>query len=135
MNASTYVSEVKIMGVRILILLALSSTANASDTLECLSKIAYAESRGTAVDGVVAVMHAALRHSKMIKRHVCLIPAQQKSLPLNLREVYSVLAKGVLGGSIPDLSNGADSWNNQLPKRGKITRRIGGNYFSITMSK
>lgn len=124
------------MGLRILIvMLFCTSAAQASGETACLMQIAYAESRGTAVDGLVAVMHASIRHAQKLKKHVCDITAKKKAVPDDLKAVYRAIAKGVINGSIPDLSKGADSWTAHIPKRGKITRMIGGNWFAIALDK
>ena len=120
------------LGIIVVTFIVLSATDVEAGERDCLSKIAYAESRGESVLGTMAVMHSAVNHARQIKSSVCKVPAVQLSIPDNLRQAYLSLAGLVLRGGNPDPSNGSNSWRSKggKAKGGKVTAHIGKHRFS-----
>ena len=120
------------LGIIVVTFIALNATDAEAGERECLSKIAYAESRGESVLGTLAVMHSSVNHARQIKSSVCKVPAVQLSIPDDLKQAYLALAGLVLRGGNPDPSKGANSWRSKglKAKGGKVTAHIGKHRFS-----
>lgn len=111
------------------LLLALSLQARA-DEIQCLAETMHAEAAGESVIGAIAVGNNVVNRSARLKVPVCKAAKAgyaQKRIPAPLRAAYRLLAHGIITHKIPDLINGADSFNKgRKPQfQGDIKRVIG----------
>lgn len=109
----------------------------ATNDIECLSKVLYAESRGEPNEGSIAVGNTLVRRIKAWKPSMgacyhARTAYQQRNIPEKLQGYYKLVAQGLLSGAIADVTNGADSFDSVRAKpKGKPTRVIGGHRFYI----
>lgn len=117
-------------------LLSMKATSAPTD-VECLSKVLYAEARGEASEGSIAVGNTLVRRvaqwkPKMGACHHARTAYQQRDIPQKLQGYYKLVAQGLLSGAIADVTNGADSFDSVRAKpKGRITRVIGGHRFYV----
>lgn len=114
-----------------------SGVAKAGPSEDCIRDTTFQESRGAPVEHVIAIGHNIINRSKRTGKSICRVAKagyKQKVPPKGpLREAFSLLARGVLNGTISDNTAGADSYTDlkKPPVPGRITRRIAGKTFFV----
>lgn len=83
----------------------------AASEVNCLARIAYKESKGESLKGVLMVMHAAKAHAKQRGVSICKIKAHQATPDSITAKAFQRLAEGVLDNTIPQPTR-ANTWNN-----------------------
>lgn len=118
--------------VAILALL-MSNNSKASDNVDCLSRVLYAESRGTNLEALAINAKAAINRSD----DVCSLIKNKKvkavkKIPTAIKPYFNSIAKTAIDTKF-DISKGANAWNTGTKPRqpGDITRVAGGQVFYI----
>jgi hypothetical protein len=114
---------------KLLLLMALATPVR-SDEIQCLAETIHAEAMGEPLVGAIAVGHNVKNRAARLNQSVCTTARSgyaQRRIPPNLHKAYRLIAAGIIRKDIPDITNGADSFNRgRKPQfKGDIKRVIG----------
>lgn len=95
--------------------------------LTCITGVIYQEARGVNAEEMTMVANTIVNQHSRTKEPVCKVTRkgyQSRPPAVKVRELYSYIAKGVLSGTLPDLTGGADHFNEGRKPRwpGEIKR-------------
>lgn len=112
--------------MKVLLLIFVAQIASAGE-IECITQVIYREARGVSSEEMAMVGHTILNEQKRTGDAVCRIASRnyQRQVPDRITyPLYRHIAHGVISGEVPDLTKGADHFNEGKKPRwaGRITR-------------
>ena len=113
---------------KVVLILGLSIPFNLSASpTRCITEVLYQEARGANAEEMAMVGNSIINQHTRTNRPICKVTAkgyQNKRPPTKERLLYEHIARGIMSGAIPDLTKGADHFNEGKKPRwpGKITR-------------